>query len=336
MSFFYQVMGAANQTRCQKFKKHPGFRLVPMPSPNGPAPSPYTPGYKIIYVCETTETKQTIECLDDGRWSDVPNCPDPTNNSCKDPGIILNGSHNGTGQYKVGTILQFKCDYERIPQIVKQNLTNLLNDGKKTSARLTAVPFDVQNNSTTIRDDYISTPATTLISDNTNFNEVDAITTLSSTTPSDLGKPSKLSSLATPVVNSNQLPINSTIFNQLATPQYTDTQNQIKYNLTGQRYLRCLPSSKWSDEFPTCAPILPEKESNLKFILTSAFLIIIPILILIVIAQLFIKWRKRQQQRARWKQYFTDYKYRHSKSSIAFGMKNLQNNNNPTIPITDL
>ena len=109
----------------------------------------------------------------------------------------------------------------------------------------------------------------------------------------------------------------------------------LRYSLSGHRFLKCLASSKWNHPTPTCKPIYSEPPSNVSFVLTSVLVILIPILILLAIVQLFVRWRKRQQQRARWKQYFTDYKYRHSKTSIAFGMRPQSSTAN-TVPVTDL
>jgi hypothetical protein len=110
-------------------------------------------------------------------------------------------------------------------------------------------------------------------------------------------------------------------------------QSVLRYNLTGHRVLKCLPSSKWNHPAPTCTPVYPEPPSNVGFLLASTALILIPILILVVLFHLFIRWRKRQQQRERWKQYFTDYKYRHSKTSITFANRP---NSQATVPVTDL
>jgi len=210
MSLFYNVMGAA---RCPKIKKHAGIKL----RPTNKSKEPYNPGEVLIYSCESTEFTQSIKCLDDGRWSELPHCPDPTNSTCPELGPIQHGSHNASGQLKVGTIVAFKCDEEFL-------------------------------------------------------------------------------------------------------------------NLTGHRLTKCLPSSKWSHPIPSC---LAEQKSNLSLILTSTILILIPILILVTIIQLFTRWRRKQQQRERWKQYFTDYKYRHSKTSITFGARP-QTTTTSTIPITDL
>lgn len=107
----------------------------------------------------------------------------------------------------------------------------------------------------------------------------------------------------------------------------------LRYNLTGYRTLKCLASGQWNHPMPTCTPVLPEQPSNIGFLLASIAIILIPILIMITVFHLFMRWRKRQQQRERWKQYFTDYKYRHSKTSITFKMRP---NSQATIPVTDL
>lgn len=108
--------------------------------------------------------------------------------------------------------------------------------------------------------------------------------------------------------------------------------SQVKYE-PSHRYLRCLPTSKWNHPDPVCTPIIPEQNSNLSLYLTTAFLILIPILIIVFIVNLFMKWKKKQQQRERWKQYFTDYRYRHSKTSITFRRPQ---DSTATIPVTDL
>lgn len=250
MSFFYQVMGAA---RCPKIKKHAGIKLKPI----NKAKEPFTPGDMLLFSCESTESIQSIKCQDDGRWSDIPACPDPSNFNCPDLGPISHGSYNATKPFKVGTVVAFRCDNEQLP------------------------------------------------------NYFTSLTSTSTTTSSPV-----------------------TLLNQSST-SIADSAEQ-SFNLTGHRILKCLPSSKWNHPMPTCRLVIPEPESNIGFLLTSAFLILIPILILVAIFQLFIRWRKRQQQRERWKQYFTDYKYRHSKTSITFGLRQTQNNFPATIPVTDL
>jgi hypothetical protein len=112
-----------------------------------------------------------------------------------------------------------------------------------------------------------------------------------------------------------------------------NSQPSLRYNLTGNRILKCLPSSKWNYPVPTCTPVLADQPSNVGFLLASTALILVPILILVVLFHLFIRWRKRQQQRERWKQYFTDYKYRHSKTSITFANRP---NRPAAVPVTDL
>lgn len=253
MSMFYQVMGAV---RCPKIKKHAGIKLLPLHK----AKEPFMPNDMLLYACESEGFTQSIKCLEDGRWSEIPHCPDPTNFTCPDLGPIPHGFHNSSGPpYKVGTVVAFKCENELLPGLASSMIA--------TTTTTTANP---ETNSMTISNNFTTNSETELL----------------------------------------------------------------RYNLTGHRLLRCMPSAKWNHPMPTCAPILPEPASNLSYLLTSVLLIIIPILILLTIIQLFIKWRKRQQQRARWKQYFTDYKYRHSKTSITFGMR--PQSSNATIPVTDL
>lgn len=328
MSLFYQIMGT---TKCPRIKKHPGLKTLPISTKH----EPNTPGYLLLYICETTESKQSIKCLEDGRWSESPYCPDPTNFTCPDPGHILHGNHNGTGTYKVGTVIQFKCQNE---PTTSQTLSNITADISQQSAKLlfSSVDGHMNSNGTLSENQLPTTVAATMTAD-TNMNEVDTITTLSASTTAEIVSTAKLSnlSLATPIMDSNRVTIDPSILvDQLQSPE--GDHGPIRYNLTGQRYLKCLASSRWNHPNPVCSPILPEEGSNLKFFVTSALVILVPILILIIIAQLFIKWKRRQQQRARWKQYFTDYKYRHSKSSIAFGMKPLQGTSKTSIPVTDL
>lgn len=257
MSLFYQVMAPA---RCPKIKKHVGIKLRPAIKATK---EPFKPGDVLIYSCESTEFVQTIKCLDDGKWSELPNCPDPSNNTCKDLEPILHGYWNSSGPYKVGSVVSFKCDD---------------NQPSKNNS------YD--NIATYHLNDTIKSPIPT-----------------------------------------------TTIFNQNNNDRI---DNLIRYNITGHRILKCLPSSKWNHPMPSCSPILPEPRSNLSLLLTSAILILVPILIFIAIVQLFIRWRKRQQQRERWKQYFTDYEYRHSKTTITFGLSPQNSSSNATIPVTDL
>lgn len=112
-----------------------------------------------------------------------------------------------------------------------------------------------------------------------------------------------------------------------------NTEPELRYNLTGHRQLKCLASSKWNHPVPSCSPVHREPPSNAGFFLATFGLILIPILILAVLFHLFIRWRKRQLQQERWKQYFTDYKYRHSKTSITFSNRP---NSQIIIPVTDL
>lgn len=267
MNTFYQVMGAV---RCPKLKKHAGIKLRPI----NKAKEPFSPNDMLLYSCESAEFTQSIKCLDDGRWSETPHCPDPVNFTCPDLGPIPHGYHNGSeSALKVGTIVAFRCENELIPGI---------------------------------NPSFFTTPSTT------------TTTTTTTSIPS--------SNYSTLISNNLSAAISET----------TSQQEPLRYNLTGHRLLKCLPSSKWNHQMPICSPIYPEPVSNVSFVLTSALLIILPILIIVTIIQLFIKWRKRQQQRARWKQYFTDYKYRHSKTSITFAMRPQSSNANPTIPVTDL
>lgn len=261
MSMFYQVMGAV---RCPKIKKHPGLKLRPI----NKAKEPFMPNDMLIYSCESAEYTQSIKCLDDGRWSELPHCPDPSNFTCPNLPPLAHGVSNSTGPpYKVGSVVAFKCDTESFP-----NLPSLPSTFPTTQTP--AIPT--------------TTKATT---------------------------------------------ITTTQYNNLSSETLLQRQ-PLRYNLTGHRLLKCLPSSKWNHPMPTCSPVYPEPPSQVGLVLTTTILILVPILILIVIAQLFIRWRKRQQQRERWKQYFTDYKYRHSKTSITFGTR--PNSNASTIPVTDL
>lgn len=236
-------MGAV---RCPKLKKHAGIKL----RPTNKAKEPFSPGDMLIYSCESNEYTQTIKCLDDGRWNEIPHCPDPSNYTCSDIGTFLHGSYNSSGPYRVNTVVSFNCENEF------------------------------------------------------------------STTPK-------------PLVSSSILPLNTTNY-ELETSTPPSSSTAIKYNLTGSRMIKCMPSGKWSHPFPTCLQE-PATGAKSSLMLTSVILTLIPILILIAIIHLFIRWRKRQQQRARWRQYFTDYKYRHSKTSITFPQSS-----STTIPVTDL
>ena len=258
MSVTYQVIGAV---RCPKIKKHAGIKLKPI----NKAKEPFMPSDMLIYSCESAEFTQSIKCLDDGRWSEIPYCPDPSNFTCPDLPTLAHGVSNSSGPpYKVGSVVAFKCDTETFP-----NLPNLPS-------------------------------------------------TFPTTTPS-------------PTTTANQ-------FNNLTTISETSTDQQqqlLRYNLTGHRLLKCLPTSRWNHPMPSCTPIYKDPPSQFKLVLASAFIILVPILIIIVMAQLFLRWRKRHQQRERWKQYFTDYKYRHSKTSITFGTRP-NSNASTAIPVTDL
>lgn len=214
----YQIIGA---TRCKKIKKHPGIKLKPLYKAN----ELFTPGDMLLYTCESNESIRSIRCLEDGNWSNLEPCPDPSNFTCPDLAPTPHGFYNFSGPNKVGTIVQFDCE---------------------------------NNNSTT---------------------------------------------------------------------------DPIRYEPT-HKILKCLPSSKWNHPPPVCTPILPEPASRVSLYLTSAFLILIPILIIVFIVNLFIRWKKKQQQRERWKQYFTDYRYRHSKTSITF--RRPPQDSTTTIPVTDL
>lgn len=254
MSMFYQVMGAI---RCPKIKKHAGIKLRPL----NKAKDPFVPNDMLIYTCESTEHTQTIKCLDDGRWNEIPSCPDPVNNTCPEPSPVLHGTHNSSGPpYRVGTVLAFKCDNE-----IVSNLYPMIETTPSTS---TATELNLQPHQNISTDSEIS---------------------------------------------------------------------PLRYNMTGHRLLKCLPSSKWNHPMPVCAPIVPEPASNASLVLTSVILILIPILIIVTMFHLFMRWRKRKQQQERWKQYFTDYKYRHSKTSITFGMRPSPTTvpSNP-VPVTDL
>lgn len=284
MSFFYQVMGAA---RCQKIKKHAGIKIKPLGA--NKSKDPYSPNDMLLFSCESTDpiTIQSIKCLENGQWSDIPSCPDPTNFTCPDLGPLAHGTYNATGPYKVGSVVAFRCDNEQLPGILQ-----IASQSSLTSAAAAAA-------------------ATTTIT----------TTTTTATTSAPASTP--------------HLPVK--MFSAFPNLTASTNQPELSFNLTGHRILRCLPSSKWNHPMPACKLVVPEPESTVGLLLTSALLVLIPILIIFAIFQLIIRWRKRQQQRERWKQYFTDYKYRHSKTSITFGLRQPQNNTSvATIPITDL
>lgn len=245
----YFIMGSI---KCPKIKKHIGVKIRPLDK----SFEPNSPGYSIVYTCETTEQTQSIKCLDDGHWSDQPTCPDPTNSTCPPLEHLLNGSFNASAPYKVGTIVAFKCDNDNFmpPQQLQHQSQQ---QPPTTTTTLTTTP---------------ATPTTPTIA-LTTFRERDGFD-----------------------------------FSHLSGP---------KFNLSGPRTIRCLASSKWSHEQPVCVPL-----TSKQFPLMAILLITIPILILVIFIRLFVRWKRRQRQRARWKQYFTDYKYRHSKTSITIGLKN--------------
>lgn len=350
MSLFYQVMGTQ---RCPKIKKHLGLKIKPITKTK----EPYTPGDLILFDCESNETKQTLKCLDDGRWNDMPICPDPSNHTCPSLEPIANGQANSTGPFKVGAVVAFKCENEIDTNPI---ITNLRKPKELKAPEANEV--DVNQQPATL----MMTTTDTMLS-NTNPT---SIPTTTITTPKPYTQSSMNPQLAVPIpLNMASLPsfINqgpnqsseqlNFIYTRQQQQQQQPQESTTRYNLTGHRVLKCLPSSRWNHPQPTCAPIFPESASNLSLVLTSICLISIPVLIFIGIIQLFLRWKKRQQQRERWKQYFTDYKYRHSKTSITFGMRpqidnqqqstNSNNNNtrahsttttatNSAIPITDL
>lgn len=163
----------------------------------------------------------------------------------------------------------------------------------------------------------VSPTTSTSTSPMNNQQSVPATTTTTTSEPQDIFQQSQ--NITTTTISENITAINA--------------QPALRYNLTGHRILRCLPSSKWNYPAPTCTPVYPDAPSNVGFLLFSTAIILVPILILVVLFHLFIRWRKRQQQRERWKQYFTDYKYRHSKTSITFSNRP---NSQATVPVTDL
>lgn len=307
-SLFYQVMGAV---RCPKIKKHAGIKLRPI----NKAKEPFTPGDMLIYSCESSEFTQSIKCLDDGRWNEIPHCPDPSNSTCPDLGPVLHGTYNASGPYKVGTVVAFRCDNEFYNIPSNNSTLRKSKDLKDDNLNTQQQSLDGQK---------YTIPTTTI---NANINEVDAIPVTTLATPRPFVSPNPTPSVVSPLPSDG----GSQLANLVASETTTST---LKYNLTGHRLLRCLPSSKWNHPLPTCTPVLPEPASNFNLMLTSAFLILVPIVIFIAIMQLFVRWRKKQQQRARWKQYFTDYKYRHSKTSITFGSR--PQSSSTTIPVTDL
>lgn len=325
-------MGA---TKCPKFKKHQGLSIIPIKTPNV---DNFGPGFAVIYNCETTETRQTLKCLEDGRWSESLYCPDPSNMYCPDLKPFENGRHNASsGPQKVGTTVYFECNNEILTQITKPDA----NSPPQQYAEPRSSNIYQQPGSSSY-DDIRQTIATTI-----NYNPT-TVTNVNTNLLNEVDTPSATTTGVYPL-NSNNMFTSNAPNMSLATPYPSlDRKNSThaniilasdqitRYNLTGPRYIRCLPSQKWSNSIPICSPIQPEKESNVRLFVTSAIFIIIPILIIFVILQLFIRWKKRQQQRARIKQYFTDYKNRHSKSSIAFGVRSNQATSNVTIPVTDL
>ena len=268
MSTFYQVLGAV---RCPKIKKHAGIKLKPL---TNKAKEPFLPNDMLLFNCESTKSIQTIKCLDDGRWNEVPYCPDPANFTCSALGQIPNGIHNASADtpLKFGTVVEFRCNNELSP------FSSLLS--------------------------FPATTTTTTTTTAPNFSTIDQM----------------------------NIP---TILQQNSTTNSSETlAAPLRYNLIGNRFLKCQASSEWNHPLPTCVQVLPEPQSNMSFFFASIMLILISLLVTALIAHMFVRWRKRQQQRERWKQYFTDYKYRHSKTSITFGMR--PQSSNSTIPVTDL
>jgi len=283
MSMFYQVMGAG--IRCPKIKKHIGIKLRPL----NKARDPFVPNDMLIYTCESEGFTQTIKCLDDGRWSEYPHCPDPSNNTCSELESVPHGIHNSSGPpFKVGTVLAFRCENEALPASMM-------------------LPFINQQQ----QQQMITTTQTV------------ATTTTTVTTKAGINLQNVSQSGGSSAFQLEQ--------------NYTNNSDTtlLRYNLTGHRVLRCLPSSNWNHPVPTCTPFYPEPPSNVAFLLTSGALILIPLLILITLFHLVMRWRQRKQQQERWKQYFTDYKYRHSKTNITFGQRPGQPQT-VTIPVTDL
>lgn len=145
--------------------------------------------------------------------------------------------------------------------------------------------------------------------------------------------PSKVGTIVSFKCDNETFSNSTTTITTSSSTSSSSSSNTIRYEPT-HKILKCLPSSKWNHPAPVCTPIVPEPAtSNMGLYLTSAFLILIPILIIVFIVNLFIRWKKKQQQRERWKQYFTDYRYRHSKTSITFRRPQ---DSAATIPVTDL
>lgn len=317
MSLFYQVMG---QSKCLKIKNRLGLKIKTITKTKE---NYYSPGDLVIYDCESNETKQTIKCLEGG-WSELPTCPDPTNYTCPNLEPMKHGYFNSTGPYKVNTIVAFKCENEFI------NYNDKINVTANPIANTQRKPKDLKDDINPINQSLDGQKYTVPTTINTNLNEVETTQTTLPTTKPQLARP------IIPGAGTPSSPTQTQLYSFNQSTNSIDTSYS-KYNLTGHRILRCLPSGKWNHEQPTCTPVLREQASNFSLFLTSAILILVPMLIFIGIVQLFLRWRKRQQQRERWKQYFTDYKYRHSKTSITFGMRPNQSSlSNATIPVTDL
>lgn len=138
---------------------------------------------------------------------------------------------------------------------------------------------------------------------------------------------------------------------------------------TGEKAsLKCMQSGRWEDP-PVCPPYInngtrpfnnstysnstttntttpitpiqsPGEDINQldshNVTLVLAFVILI-LSLATIIAYIIYTWRKKQQNRARWKKYFTDYKYRHSRTHITIAYSNdIVNNNVNNVPVTDL
>lgn len=219
----YEVMDIV---KCPRLKKHAAIKIKPLSKAAPISQDGAYPGEAYLFTCESTSEKQTIRCLPDGKWNDIPHCPDTSNMTCPDLMHLQNGSYNATSPFKVGTIVSLSCDQTLAPDVA--------------------------------------------------------------------------------------------------------------YNITGQRIIKCLPTRNWNHPMPTCMLVAkePQNYSSTAYLFPAVSLILV-VVILLAFIHLLLKWRKEAQQKARWKQYFNDYKHRHSRTSINLNIRP-QQQQKTNMPVTDL
>jgi len=111
------------------------------------------------------------------------------------------------------------------------------------------------------------------------------------------------------------------------------------YRLEGAQSVTCLPTSKWSDVFPSCVfnpPPVPPSPQLTILVTSITVLLVIIFLISFILAY---RWRQTQLERRRWQRYFGNYNHRQSKTNITLNtneMKCFRQSPKPTVPVTDL